>query len=148
MSAPIAFRGITLRGWAAAAYYRLRSVVVTPAHADERCIDGGPVAAFVHCPRTAEPGTLWCKRHAPVWLCPCWGPCPRCGWADDDPGHEHPLDGDAVCLNCEPLWSSCWWVHIGPHIDGRCPQSAAEAWAWSDYDNAVASGEIAHGASQ
>lgn len=69
-----------------------------------------------------------------AYRCRCLGPCPRCGWVDDDPEASHPEDGEAVCMRCRPLWSATWWAHVGPYGDGRHPSSAAEERAWAAYD--------------
>lgn len=69
-----------------------------------------------------------------AFTCPCRGPCPRCGYVNDEPEHEHPLDGLAGCARC-PLWHTEWWAHAGPHMDGRHPSSPAEAAEWAAYDD-------------
>lgn len=46
--------------------YWLRQLFVAPAPMPERCVMGGPVHPWVHCPRQAVDGSLWCEKHGGV----------------------------------------------------------------------------------
>lgn len=40
--------------------------VIPPPPTSERCVSGSPVHPEVWCCRRSLPGSIWCKRHAPV----------------------------------------------------------------------------------
>jgi len=69
-----------------------------------------------------------------LFICPCRGPCPRCGRTEDDLDSHHPEDGLAYCPSC---LGSEWWAHAGPHMDGRHLTGPVELAAWDAHDSAV-----------